>query len=823
MMVLKVKSVLAAGVSAAMGVGLAVAGPPAARALVNEDGRAPLASGFRGVKSAAGGREIGTFVVNGHRVVCIDSGKANPRDLGKVGTRRHAKAGYLMDRYADTSNDYEAAALAYIINVDYKMGSNLAHFKRGWSGAKHKSQMQAARNKLLADANSHAGPYKLGVKLSAGDHATVGDKGLATWALTSASGASWGGSKVKISLHGPAKFDNGSTTLTSASKGRSGFVTTGTGRISASAQTTGTVPGTTVKVAAAKVKGQQRVVLTGDRSTVKGADPTGVKVKPRPPKPTPPAPKPPQITTDLTDNADGDHKIAGGQAATLTDKVAYTAASKGRRYSLSGELMDKATGKATGIKATGEFTAAGASGTTTVRFTVSAHDAGVWAGHKLVAYEQMSLNGRQVASHTDLADVRQSVEVGRLTPKLSTTAADKADGDQMVLAGRQAQVRDTVAYDGLVPQGRYTLTGQLMDSVTAKPVGAPVAVPMTAAATSGTTEVVLPVTAKEAVPGHRLVVFETLTDESGATVAVHADLRDSGQSVWVPSVHTVAADKADGDHVLPAKGGTVIDTIAYHGLQPGQTYQVAGELMDKATGKATGIKAHGEFRAEKADGQTSVEFQVPADVWAGKQLVAFETVTQDGRQVAVHADLRDSGQSVWVPSVHTVAADKADGDHVLPAKGGTVIDTIAYHGLQPGQTYQVAGELMDKATGKATGIKAHGEFRAEKADGQTSVEFQVPADVWAGKQLVAFETVTQDGRQVAVHADLRDSGQSVSVQKPSGGAAAASGGQAAASGGQIHTGDVPDGVNMVLVVVGATVIVAGGVGVGVAARRRRRD
>ena len=191
--------------------------------------------------------------------------------------------------------------------------------------------------------------------------------------------------------------------------------------------------------------------------------------------------------------------------------------------------------------------------------------------------------------------------------------------------------------------------------------------------------------------------------------------------------------------------------------------------------------------------------------------------------MAVHADLRDSGQSVWVPSVHTVAADKADGDHVLPAKGGTVIDTIAYHGLQPGQTYQVAGELMDKATGKATGIKAHGEFRAEKADGQTSVEFQVPADVWAGKQLVAFETVTQDGRQVAVHADLRDSGQSVSVQKPSGGAAAASGGQAAASGGQIHTGDVPDGVNMVLVVVGATVIVAGGVGVGVAARRRRRD
>ena len=692
------RSVVAAGVAAATSVGLVAVGPPAARAVVNEDGRAPLAAGFRGVKSAAGGREIGTFVVNGKRVVCIDSGKATPKDLGKVGTRRNAKAGYLMDKYANTSNDYEAAALAYVVNVDYKMGSNLAHLERGWNGSRHKSQMQAARAKLLADANKHAGPYRLSVNLDMPKKALVGDRGMVTWALTSASGAVWGGTKVKTTLHGPAKFDNGSTSVTASAKNYSGLVTMGTGWVSASAETTGTVPGTTVKIAAAKVKGQQRVVLSGARTKVKGGDPTRVKV----------LPKPVRITTDLTDNADGDHKIAGGQAATLTDKVVYTNTVKGRRYSLRGELMDKATGKSTGIKASRTFTPSAASGSVPVPFTVSAHDAGVWAGHKLVAYEQMSLNGRQVASHTDLADARQSVEVGRLTPKLSTTAADKADGDQMILAGRQAQVRDTVAYDGLVPQGRYTLTGQLMDSVTAKPVGAPVAVPMTAAAASGTTEVVLPVTAKEAVPGHRLVVFETLTDESGATVASHADLRDSGQSVWVPSVHTIAADKADGDHVLPAKGGTVIDTIAYHGLQPGQTYQVAGELMDKATGKATGIKAHGEFRAEKADGQTSVEFQVPADVWAGKQLVAFETVTQDGRQVAVHADLRDSGQSV-------------------------------------------------------------------------------------------------------------------SVQKPSGGAAAASGGQAAASGGQIHTGDVPDGVNMVLVVVGATVIVAGGVGVGVAARRRRRD
>ena len=67
---MKVKSVVAAGVTAAMGAGIVMAGPSVARAYINEDGRGALAAGFRGVKSAHGGREIGTFVVNGQRVVC---------------------------------------------------------------------------------------------------------------------------------------------------------------------------------------------------------------------------------------------------------------------------------------------------------------------------------------------------------------------------------------------------------------------------------------------------------------------------------------------------------------------------------------------------------------------------------------------------------------------------------------------------------------------------------------------------------------------------------------------------------------------------------
>ena len=142
------------------------------------------------------------------------------------------------------------------------------------------------------------------------------------------------------------------------------------------------------------------------------------------------------MTSDLTDTADGDHAIVGGKAATLSDKVAYSNAAKGTTYTLSGELVDKTSGKPTGIKASKSFTAAGTSGSATVPFRVSAHDGGVWSGDTVVGYEILSdKSGKKLSAHTDLADARQSVSVSKLVPTLSSRASDTADGDQMIPAG----------------------------------------------------------------------------------------------------------------------------------------------------------------------------------------------------------------------------------------------------------------------------------------------------------------------------------------------------------------------------------------------------
>ena len=458
------------------------------------------------------------------------------------------------------------------------------------------------------------------------------------------------------------------------------------------------------------------MVLAGDRATVRGVAPR-VQV----------SPKPITMTSDLTDTADGDHAIVGGKAATLSDKVAYSNAAKGTTYTLSGELVDKTSGKPTGIKASKSFTAAGTSGSATVPFRVSAHDAGVWSGHTVVAYEILSdKSGKKLSAHTDLADARQSVSVSKLVPTLSSRASDTADGDQMIPAGKDGRVRDTVAYQGLVPGERYTVSGQLMDSTSGKPVSSPVSTPLTASTTDGTIEVTLPVPVKQGAVGHRLVVFETLSDTSGQKVASDADLTNLGQSMWAPKIGTTAVDKADGDHVLPAEGGTVTDTIAYHGFQPGLEYTLSGELVDKATGKNTGIKASKVFTAAKADGSVPVDFRVPAG-FAGKQLVAFEVVKQNGHEVAAHTEINDVNQSMSVTP---------------PAPTPTPSVTPA--ALVPASTPP---------------------------------------------------TPTPSTPPASSHA--------------------------ATPGGQIHTGDVPDGLNPALIAVGATITVAGGVGAGIAARRRR--
>nr|WP_225871192.1 VaFE repeat-containing surface-anchored protein [Corynebacterium silvaticum] len=127
-----------------------------------------------------------------------------------------------------------------------------------------------------------------------------------------------------------------------------------------------------------------------------------------------------------------------------------------------------------------------------------------------------------------------------------------------------------------------------------------------------------------------------------------------------PTLKTSATDQSDDDKQISATGGKVVDKVTYTGLTEGQKYLVEGELMDKETGKATGIKAEAEFTATKSEGTVDVIFDVNADQ-AGKTLVAFEKLYKaDDKStvVASHEDINDEAQTVVVDDEDVVPGDE---------------------------------------------------------------------------------------------------------------------------------------------------------------------
>jgi len=251
-----------------------------------------------------------------------------------------------------------------------------------------------------------------------------------------------------------------------------------------------------------------------------------------------------------------------------------------------------------------------------------------------------------------------------------------------------------------------------------------------------------------------------------------ATVSNSAQVAWaaapVPTIGTTLVDSSDGDHDLAWNGGTLTDTVAYQNLTPGTSYTVSGELMRKSDGSATGITGSTTFTPATANGTVDVTFTVPSG-HAGEDLVAFETLATGGTTVATHHDINSVSQTVSVgatPTIGTTLVDAVDGDHVLAGKG-TLIDTVAYQNLTLGTTYTLSGELMVKSTGAATGITGSTTFTPATANGTVDVTFTVPSG-YAGKSLVAFETLTEGRTTVATHHDINAVSQTVSVQTGTG-------------------------------------------------------
>ena len=267
--------------------------------------------------------------------------------------------------------------------------------------------------------------------------------------------------------------------------------------------------------------------------------------------------------------------------------------------------------------------------------------------------------------------------------------------------------------------------------------------------------------------------------------------RDStaAKAVWMslddqegPRISTTAKDGADDDKDVSADAeAKVVDAVAYEGLKAGETYELSATLVDKATGEpvadASGkpVGAKAEFAPALSTGSQDVEISFDASLLGGRDLVVFESLRKDGAEVASHADLSDEGQTVHVAvEVGTQAADAADGDQVIEAGKAKVVDTVAYKGLVPGETYIAVGTLMDKGTGEpfldkdGNEVTARTPFEPEAPSGTVEVTFKFDTEGLAeGDELVVFEKVLDSaGNVVAAHEDIDSAEQSVVVDNP---------------------------------------------------------
>ena len=134
-----------------------------------------------------------------------------------------------------------------------------------------------------------------------------------------------------------------------------------------------------------------------------------------------------------------------------------------------------------------------------------------------------------------------------------------------------------------------------------------------------------------------------------------------------PQVTTSARDAADGDKVIDAAPGQrVADTVSYSNVTPGTEYRVRGRLLDAETGKELAT-AETTVTPESSEGTVEVAFDVDGTGLEGRRLVCTEELSRAGKVVATHANLKDEGQTVSLPGIHTTATDAADGDHEATA------------------------------------------------------------------------------------------------------------------------------------------------------------
>ncbi|MGJ9477033.1 VaFE repeat-containing surface-anchored protein [Actinotignum sp. GS-2025b] len=311
--------------------------------------------------------------------------------------------------------------------------------------------------------------------------------------------------------------------------------------------------------------------------------------------------------------------------------------------------------------------------------------------------------------------------------------------------------------------------------------------------------------AGENLPGTYVVVSDFAGDDRAAPLATSVtDVTEQFTVTREPSLHTTMHH--EDTHIAPNTGTvTLVDTVSYQHLIPGKEYEVHGALLDPASGQplrdtsGSELTSTSRFVPEHPNGSVEVVFEVDAATLAGTKVVATETLRQDGRDIAVHADLKDTNQTVTFTRLATRARDGAPsaadhasgkdgsagidgtegtngagGDQILSATADAVItdEVCELSGaLIPGETYRIETAAMfpdgTPVLGKdGTPVRKVSDFVPGSPSECARIKLDFDASALAGREVVLFEWVYLGDRLISEHTDPLDSEQTVRFEEP---------------------------------------------------------
>ena len=234
---------------------------------------------------------------------------------------------------------------------------------------------------------------------------------------------------------------------------------------------------------------------------------------------------------------------------------------------------------------------------------------------------------------------------------------------------------------------------------------------------------------------------------------------------------------------IKANGGEAIKNNILYGLVKGLKIDretesvIAGALFGLFQSNATEFTTENAILTAESDKDGIFTFgSVPYGSWIIKELKPANGYLPNDEIYTVTIDA--NGQIVEIavannriPEIRTKAA--VNGEKTAVAGGEiTVEDTVYYNHLIPGRKYTVKGILMDKSIGAALlvngkEITAEITFTPEKAKGEVIVRYTFDGKgINRQTDIVVFEALYCDGKELAVHADIEDTEQTVTLTVP---------------------------------------------------------